>query len=191
MKSIIVGDTVPAGQFKNIQWGPELEDKLACGVPRELTTDAFKGKKVVIVSVPGAFTPTCHVNHLPPYLAKYEEFKAKGVDDIYVLAANDVFVMSGWATAQGLKDKIVAISDTYAKWSESMGLSVDLTAMGMGVRTARYVLILDDLKVVSLEARVPGTYYIERSLTRYDDLLQKEPGRGLTNTDADTTLSKL
>lgn len=72
-----------------------------------------------------------------------------------------------------------------------MGLSVDLTAMGMGVRTARYVLILDDLKVVSLEARVSGTYYIERSLTRYDDVLQKEPGRGLTNTDADTTLSKL
>ncbi|KAG9021595.1 hypothetical protein FS837_007151 [Tulasnella sp. UAMH 9824] len=134
----------------------------------ELTTDAFKGKKVVIVSVPGAFTPTCHVNHLPPYLAKYDEFRAKGVDQIYVLAANDPFVMSGWAKAQGLKDK--AISDTYAKWSESMGLSVDLTEGGMGVRSARYVLILDDLKVVSVE---------------------REPGRGLTNTDADTTLSKL
>ncbi|KAG8924821.1 hypothetical protein FRC00_004685 [Tulasnella sp. 408] len=87
----------------------------------DLTTDAFKGKKVVIVSVPGAFT-------------------------------------------------ITAISDTYAKWSESMGLSVDLTEGGMGVRSARYVLILDDLKVVSIE---------------------REPGRGLTNTDADTTLSKL
>lgn len=72
-----------------------------------------------------------------------------------------------------------------------MGLSADLTAAGMGVRTARYVLILDDLKVVSVEARVSGTYYIERPLTFYNDVLQREPGRGLTNTDADTTLSKL
>ncbi|KAG9010274.1 hypothetical protein FRB90_007880 [Tulasnella sp. 427] len=185
-QTIQIGETVPSGTFSYVKWGPELEDKLACGVPTTLSTDAFKGKKVVIISVPGAFTvrpsfqtrpraptdtiPTCHVNHLPPYLAKIDELKSKGVDHIYVLAANDAFVMSGWAIAQGLKDKITAISDTYAKWSESMGLTLDLTGMGLGVRTARYVLILDDLKVVSVE---------------------KEPGPGLTNTDVDTTLSKL
>jgi len=168
--SINVGDTVPSGTFKYIPWAEELETKIACGIPSEITTDAWKGKKVVIVSVPGAFTPTCHVNHLPPYLQKYDELRAKGVDAIYVLAANDCFVMSGWGIAQGLRDKITPISDTYAKWSESMGLSADLTAMGLGIRTARYVLILDDLKVVSLE---------------------KEPGRGLTVTDVDTTLNKL
>lgn len=71
-----------------------------------MSTDEWKGKKVVIFSVPGAFTPTCHVNHLPPYIQKYDEFKSKGVDVIAVVAANDVFVMSGWGRVEGLKDKV-------------------------------------------------------------------------------------
>jgi len=112
-----------------------------------LKTDEWKGKKVVLFSVPGAFTPTCHANHLPPYVAKYDEFKKKGVDVIAVIAANDPFVMSGWSRFVGLNDKILALSDTSADWSKSIGLSLDLTARGLGVRTNRYALIIDDLKV--------------------------------------------
>ncbi|KAJ7018281.1 Redoxin [Mycena alexandri] len=112
--SIKVGDTLPKGEFNYIPWAPELEDnQLACGVPSKISTDQWKGKKVVLFAVPGAFTPTCHTNHLPPYLQKYDEFKAKGVDVIAVLAANDMFVMSGWARFEGLKDKVREYPPSY------------------------------------------------------------------------------
>ncbi|OJT06003.1 hypothetical protein TRAPUB_3190 [Trametes pubescens] len=144
---IQVGDTIPQGTFKYIPYSPELEDHSACGIPITLNTDEWKGKKVVLVSVPGAFTPTCHANHLPPFLQKYDEFKAKGVDVIAVIAANDAFVLSGWARFLGLKDKIIALSDPNAKWSAQLGLSQDLSAVDFGTRTKRYALVIDDLKV--------------------------------------------
>ncbi|TFK47285.1 Redoxin [Heliocybe sulcata] len=147
MATVKVGDTIPKGTFSYVAYTPELEDGLACGVPTTLSTDEWKGKKVVIFSVPGAFTPTCHANHLPPYLKKYDEFKAKGVDAIAVVAANDPFVMSGWARVSGLKDKILALSDTNAQWSASMGLSVDMSSRGFGTRTNRYALVIDDLVI--------------------------------------------
>ncbi|OCB89458.1 6-phosphogluconate dehydrogenase C-terminal domain-like protein [Sanghuangporus baumii] len=124
-----------------------VETPLACGIPIQLKTDDWKGKKVVLFSIPGAFTPTCHVNHLPGFLKKYDEFKAKGVDVIAVVAANDPFVMSGWGRVEGVQDKILCLSDTSAQWSKSLGLSIDLSERGLGVRTARYALIINDLKV--------------------------------------------
>ncbi|KAG8854717.1 hypothetical protein FRB96_007402 [Tulasnella sp. 330] len=169
MVNIKVGDTVPDGVFKTVLWAPELDDGIACGIPIELKTEAWKGKKVVIIAVPGAFTPTCHVNHLPPFLEKYEELKKKA-NEIYVISGNDAFVMSGWARSQGFKDKIIALSDINSRWSEELGLSQDLSAMGMGKRPLRYALILDDLKVVSVEV---------------------EPGREVTVTGVDAVLSKL
>ncbi|KIM43827.1 hypothetical protein M413DRAFT_443708 [Hebeloma cylindrosporum] len=147
--SIKVGDKIPEATFKYVPYTPELENGLACGVPTSLSTNEWKGKKVVIVSVPGAFTPTCHVNHLPPFVQKYDEFKAKGVDVVAVVAANDPFVMSGWGRVEGLKDKILSLSDPDAEWSKKLGLSLDLTGagLGLGVRTGRYALIIDDLVV--------------------------------------------
>ncbi|KZT55904.1 thioredoxin-dependent peroxidase [Calocera cornea HHB12733] len=142
-----VGDTVPEGTFNYIPWTPELEDGRACGVPNKLSTEAWKGKKVVLVSVPGAFTPTCHANHLPPFVSRYAELKAKGVDVVAFLAANDQFVMSGWGRFSGVKDEILMLSDTNAEWSAKLGLELDLTSRGMGMRTKRYALILDDLKI--------------------------------------------
>ncbi|RDB16459.1 putative peroxiredoxin [Hypsizygus marmoreus] len=158
MASIKVGDLIPQGTFTYIPYSPELESNhLACGNPIKLSTDEWKGKKVVIFSVPGAFTPTCHAKHLPGYLEKYDELKAKGVDVIAVVSANDPFVLSGWARFEGVKDKILALSDTYAQWSKSLGLSVDLTERGLGIRTARYAIILDDLKVTYVELETaPG-----------------------------------
>ncbi|KAJ2930716.1 hypothetical protein H1R20_g6379, partial [Candolleomyces eurysporus] len=153
MAAIKVGDTIPEGTFKYIPWSEALEDNLVCGAPIELSTNEWKGKKVVLFSVPGAFTPTCHTNHLPPYLEKFDQFKAKGVDAIAVLAANDPFVMSGWARFEGLKDKIIALSDNGAQWSKKLGLDKDLTANGLGIRTSRYALILEDnvVKYVGIE----------------------------------------
>ncbi|KAK7023284.1 peroxiredoxin [Favolaschia claudopus] len=173
--AIKVGDALPKGEFGYIPWTSELEShvnfvsdifsfdastesihcpgvQVAYGVPSRLNTETErKGKKVVLFSVPGAFTPTCHTNHLPPFLEKYDEFKAKGVDVIAVIGANDTFVMSGWTRFEGCKDKILGLSDVGAKWSAALNLSVDLTERGLGIRTGRYAMIIDDLVVKYIE----------------------------------------
>ncbi|KAJ3793008.1 1-Cys peroxiredoxin isozyme [Lentinula aff. detonsa] len=155
--TIKVGDTVPDGTFSYIPYSPELDSHAACGVPTKLNISKdWKGKKIVLFAVPGAFTPTCHVNHLPPYVEKYDEFKSKGVDEIAVVAANDAFVMSGWGRFEGLKDKILTLSDPNVEWSKKLGLDLDLSALAFGTRTARYAMIIDDLVVKYVEVE-PGT----------------------------------
>ncbi|KAG5652145.1 hypothetical protein H0H81_006128 [Sphagnurus paluster] len=148
MSSLKVGDTLPEGTFSYIPYTPELDNSLACGVPIKLSTNEWKGKKVVLFSVPGAFTPTCHAKHLPGYIEKYDEFKAKGVDVIAVLASNDAFVMSGWGRFEGLKDKILTLSDNGAEWSKSLGLTMEFAGL---TRTSRYAIVIDDLKVTYFE----------------------------------------
>jgi alkyl hydroperoxide reductase 1 len=167
---IKVGDTIPKGDFTYIPYTPALADAKACGIPGPLSTDEWKDKKVVLVSVPGAFTPTCHVNHIPPFVQKAQQFKDKGVDVIAVLAANDPFVMSAWGRVEGFQDQIIAISDSGAKWSKSIGLEKDLSDVGFGLRTGRYALIIDKLVV---------TY------------VGVEPGAGVSDSGADAVLAKL
>ncbi|KAI0794931.1 1-Cys peroxiredoxin isozyme [Abortiporus biennis] len=154
--TIKVGDVIPKATFSYVPYSKETADVHACGIPQKLSTDEWKGKKVVLFSVPGAFTPTCHINHLPPYLTKYDEFKAKGVDVIAVVAANDPFVLDGWSKALGLGDKIVALSDTNVEWSKQLGLTLDLSGLGLGIRTSRFAIVLDDL-VVKYVAEPVGT----------------------------------
>lgn len=171
MATIAVGNKIPRGEFEHIPYTPEQEDPKVCpGTRVVLSTDEFAGKKVVLVSVPGAFTPTCHKEHLPQFLAKYDDFKAKGVDIVAVVAANDAFVMNGWARVEQLKDKILALSDTNAQFSSSIGLSVDLSQARLGLRTARYALVLDDLVVKYIGA---------------------EPDKGITVSGADAVLAAL
>ncbi|THH27138.1 hypothetical protein EUX98_g7047 [Antrodiella citrinella] len=157
--SIKVGDTLPTGTtFLHIPYQPE-ESFASCGIPVKVkTAEEWKGKKVVLVSVPGAFTSTCHQTHLPPYLEKSEEFKGKGVDVIAVFAANDPFVMSGWSKVSGLKDKVLSLSDPEATFAKQIGWDIDLSGrgIGLGTRVARGAIVLDDLKVVYVE-REPGT----------------------------------
>ncbi|KAH9855473.1 Redoxin [Lenzites betulinus] len=149
MVSIKVGDEIPLGKFIYVPYTPELADSSACGLPAKVSTDAWKGKKVLIFGLPGAFTPPCHGNHAPQYLAKVDELKAKGVDVIAVLSANDPFVLSGWSRILGFEDKILALSDFETEWSDKLGLTVDLSGAGIGLgkRTTRFALLLDDLKV--------------------------------------------
>jgi len=154
--SIKVGDTIPQGTFPYVPYSPELDEIAACGIPKSLNTDEWKGKKVVLFGVPGAFTPTCHKNHLQGFIKKQEEIKAKGVDAIAVLAANDPFVMSGWLRFNGIKDQIIGLTDTTAEWAKGLGLSLDLTARGLGIRTTRFAMILDDLKVTYIGIEEPG-----------------------------------
>jgi len=145
--SIKVGDTFPQVTFKYIPYSKELDEVAACGIPTSLNTEEWKGKKVVLFAVPGAFTPTCHRNHLPGFIEKASEFKAKGVDVIAVLAANDPFVMSGWMRYNGIKDQMIALTDANAQWAQAHGLSVDRSAVGLGIRLNRFAMVIDDLKV--------------------------------------------
>ena len=136
-----VGDAVPdATFFVMTPDGP---------APRK-SEDVFADRKVVLFGVPGAFTPTCSMNHLPGFLAHEAEFKAKGVDEIAVTAVNDVFVMSAWEKHTGADGKIAFLADGSAAFATAAGLTIDLGARGLGTRSQRYAMVVDDGIVTAL-----------------------------------------
>jgi peroxiredoxin (alkyl hydroperoxide reductase subunit C) len=120
----------------------------------------FAGKKVVLFSLPGAFTPTCSQKHLPGYLAKDSELHAKGADIIACLSVNDAYVMQAWADQQGVGDRIVMLADGNAAFSRALGIDVDLTGPGMGVRARRGVLVIDDGVITSIDLEAPGKFEV-------------------------------
>ena len=127
--------------------------------PAGLSSDEmFKGKKVILFAVPGAFTPTCHLNHLPGFVENLELIKSKGIDEVYVVSVNDVWVMDAWATATNAKGKIGFLSDGSGQVTKALGLDVDLDPAGMGLRSKRYSMIVDDgvVKQLNIE-ETPGT----------------------------------
>ncbi|WFC96816.1 peroxiredoxin type-2 [Malassezia brasiliensis] len=147
-QSAEIGSTIPNTKFAYVPYSPELEDHKVCGLPTGFQShERWKGKKVVIVSVPGAFTPTCTANHVPPYVEKIQEFKNKGVDEVVVIAANDPFVMSAWGVSEQAKDLVTFAQDVNCEFSQAFKATLDLSSKGMGERTARYALIANDLKV--------------------------------------------
>ena len=138
--TIKVGDQIPS--MKLMMGTPEG--------PKETSTDEiFKGKKVVLFAVPGAFTPTCHRNHLPGFVKNAAAIKAKGVDTIAVTGVNDVFVMDAWKKASG-GDAIEFLADGSGNWAKALGLTADLTERGLGVRSQRYAMVVDDGVVKTL-----------------------------------------
>ncbi|KAK0520675.1 peroxiredoxin type-2 [Tilletia horrida] len=152
MSSKVVGTTIPDVQLPVIYWSPELESGESCGIVAKLSTHKeFKGKKVVIVAAPGAFTPTCHLNHIPPFIQKVKELKSKGVDQVIVLTANDAFVQAAWGRHLGAKDAVLFVADPNLEFSAPLEATLDLTGAGLGKRTARYAAIVDDLKITYFE----------------------------------------
>ncbi|KAJ8100456.1 Redoxin [Lipomyces tetrasporus] len=142
--TLTAGDKFPEGvKFLYIAYTPDTADIKACGIPIPLDFDKeFGDKTVVIVSIPGAFTPTCTANHIPPYVEKFASLKSKGVDAVIVLSANDPFVQSAFGKANGVTDEFfIFASDPAAEFSKSVGLSLDLPA-AFGTRTARYAMIV-------------------------------------------------
>jgi glutaredoxin/glutathione-dependent peroxiredoxin len=122
------------------------------------STDVFKGKKAVLFAVPGAFTPTCHKNHLPGYVTHAAALKAKGVELIAVTGVNDVFVMKAWKEATDAGDKVMFLADGSGDFAKATGLSLDLSARGLGLRSQRYAMLLEDGVVKSLDIEeTPGT----------------------------------
>jgi peroxiredoxin len=146
--TIKVGDTLPEATFTVMT---------SEGPKPQTTADIFKGKKVVLFAVPGAFTPTCHKNHLPGFLANADKIKAKGIDTIAVTGVNDVFVMDAWKKATGGEGKIEFLADGSAAFANALGLSVDLGPRGLGTRSQRYAMVVEDgvVKTLNLEDQ-PG-----------------------------------
>lgn len=133
--TIAVGDTLPPATFRVMT---------ADGPATKTTDEVFAGRKVVLFAVPGAFTPTCHKNHLPGYLQNHEAIKAKGVDAIAVTGVNDVFVMDAWAKATGGAGKIEYLADGNGDFAKALGLALDGTGFGLGFRSQRYSMLVDD-----------------------------------------------
>ncbi|WP_406856586.1 peroxiredoxin [Alsobacter sp. KACC 23698] len=142
--SIAVGDHLPETTFRVMTEG---------GPTPKTTDEIFKGRKVVLFAVPGAFTPTCHKNHLPSFLTHYDALKAKGVDAIAVTGVNDVFVMDAWAKSTGGAGKIEFLSDGNGDFAKALGLALDGSGFGLGTRSQRYSMLVDDgvVRVLNVE----------------------------------------
>lgn len=122
--------------------------------------DLVKGKKILMFALPGAFTPTCSAKHVPSYLQNFDAIKANGVDEIWCVAVNDAFVMGAWGRDQKVGSKIRMMADGSAQWTRALGLELDLTARGMGVRSQRYAAYLVDGVVKVLHVEGPGAYEV-------------------------------
>ena len=161
--TIKVGDRVPDGTLT--EFIAVETERCSLGPNAFQVADLAKGKKIAVFAVPGAFTPTCSAKHVPSYLQNLDALKAKGVDEIWCVATNDAFVMGAWAKDQGSQGKVRMLADGSAKWTKALGLEFDLTERGMGVRSQRYSMLLDDGAVKVLNVEAPGKYEISDAET--------------------------
>ena len=113
--------------------------------------ELLKNKKVVLFGLPGAYTSVCSAKHLPGYVNAYEDYKAKGVDNIICISANDPFVMDAWGKSQNVENKIIMMGDPFLNFTKSIGAEVDKSARGLGIRSNRYTMLIDNLKVIKLQ----------------------------------------
>jgi len=157
--TIKVGDRLPEGTLYE---STEFDSATSCPMkPQPLSVgDLVKGKKIVIFGVPGAFTPTCSAQHLPGYIANFDELKTKGVDEIWCLAVNDAFVMASWGRERKAGGKVRMMADGSAEYAKKLGLDLDLTAKGMGVRSQRFAMVVDDGVVTHLAVEMPGKFEV-------------------------------
>ena len=149
--AIKAGERMPAGTLK----------RMTKEGPKDLSTDQlFKGKLVVLFSVPGAFTPTCDAKHLPGFVQLADQIRAKGVDTIACMAVNDVFVMNAWGKASGVGDKIVMLADGNGEYARALGLELDAKGYGMGTRGQRFAIIARDGVATHVNVEAPGQFKV-------------------------------
>lgn len=149
--AIKAGDRMPAGAFR----------RMTKEGPKELSTEElFKGKRVVLFSVPGAFTPTCDAKHLPGFVQLADQIRAKGVDTIACMAVNDVFVMNAWGKASGVGDKVLMLADGNGDYARALGLELDASKFGMGKRGQRFAIIVKDGTATHVDVEEPGQFKV-------------------------------
>jgi len=159
--TIAVGDRVPSATLKYMTGDG----------PKDISTEElFSGKNVVLFALPGAFTPTCSKAHLPGYLVKSDDLFAKGVDRIVCLSVNDAFVMGAWGENQNVEDRILMVADGNAEFTRAIGLEMDLSAGGMGLRSQRYAMVVKDGVVTLLNVEAPRKFEVSDAETVLNSL---------------------
>jgi len=149
--TISVGERIPNTKLvKATELGPEAIE----------SDDYFKGRRIALFSVPGAFTPTCSAKHLPGFVEKADEILAKGIDEIACTAANDAFVMTAWGKASGVAGKVTMLADGNAEFPKALGLDADMSAYGMGTRGRRFSMVVNDGVVEQLNVEGPGEFRV-------------------------------
>jgi peroxiredoxin len=149
--TIKAGDKMPSGTLK----------RMTKEGPKDISTDElFKGKRVVLFSVPGAFTPTCDAKHLPGFVELADQLRAKGVDTIACMAVNDVFVMNAWGKAQSVGDKIMMLADGNGDYARALGLELDAKGYGMGMRGQRFAIVAKDGVATHVDIEPPGQFKV-------------------------------
>jgi glutaredoxin/glutathione-dependent peroxiredoxin len=161
--TIQVGETLPAGTLNEFI---EVEGN-GCSIgPNTFKVEEItKGKKIAIFGLPGAYTPTCSAKHVPGYLANYDALKAKGVDEIWCISVNDAFVMGAWGRDQKANGKVRMMADGSADYVKKLGLTLDLTARGMGVRSDRFSMLVDNGVVKSVNREAAGKFEVSNAET--------------------------
>jgi peroxiredoxin len=149
--AIKVGDKIPSAT---------LNHRTADGIQKITTDELFKGKTVVLFGLPGAFTPTCSAKHLPGFVQNAATIKGKGVDTIACLSVNDAFVMDAWGKDQKVGDHVLMLADGNADFSKAVGLTMDGTGYGMGLRACRYAMVVKDGVVKTLNVEAPGAFEV-------------------------------
>jgi len=161
MMAIQVGEKIPSVTLQQMQQS---------GVVDITTEELFDGKKVVVFGLPGAFTPTCSVSHLPGYVVKSDEIFAKGVDSIICISVNDAFVMGAWGEQNNVDDRVKMIADGNANFARAVGLDLDLSGRGMGVRSQRYAMVVTNGIVETLNIEAAGKFEVSDADTILNSL---------------------
>ena len=159
--TIATGDKMPSGAFGI------MTDS---GPGSVSTDDLFSGKKVVLVSVPGAFTPTCSMNHLPGYVDNVDALRNKNVDTIACMAVNDVFVMHAWGKDRGVGDNVMMLADGNGEYAQALGLELDASGFGMGTRGQRFAIVVDDGVATHVAIEAPGEFEVSKAEAILDAL---------------------
>jgi peroxiredoxin len=161
--TIKVGDRLPDGELNEFI---EVETAgCALGPNAFKVADLVKGKKIAIFGLPGAFTPTCSAKHVPGYVQHYDALKAKGVDEVWCVSVNDAFVMGAWGRDQKATGKVRMMADGSAAYTRALGLELDLTARGMGLRCQRFSMLVVDGVVKTLNIEGPGKFEVSDAET--------------------------
>jgi peroxiredoxin len=149
--SIKAGERMPSGTLKTMT---------ADGAKDVKTDELFRGKKVLLFSVPGAFTPTCDAKHLPGFVQLADQLKAKGVNTIACMSVNDVFVMNAWGKASGVTDKVLMLADGNGDYSRALGLELDGRGFGLGMRGQRFAILVEDGVARKVNIEAPGEFKV-------------------------------
>ena len=168
---IKVGDKLPAGKLQEFI---EVEGN-GCSIGSntfEVEKEAA-GKKIAIFGLPGAFTPTCSAKHVPGYVERAADLKAAGIDEVWCVSVNDAFVMGAWGRDQKTTGKVRMMADGSAEWTKALGLTMDLTAKGMGVRSQRFSMLVDNGVVKTLNIEAPGKFEVSNAETLLAQAKQK------------------